>query len=359
MANKGNVLNMSINCASTCYDVAKLAGVSQPTVSRVINNHPGISAATVFKVREAAKKIGYEPDRATARQGHRPKQRRPASYRKMQIALITQVKPLNLETPGCSKVLRGIEDELGKLDYNFRIRNLPEENPEEKIPHKIDGAILFHTPAMLHNKKLLKELRKMPCVNIMGEAGENEFFDHVTYNNRNIGRLAAEYLLYKGHRKLIYIGKQNEVGLPFYGRYRSFMSTVKKAGAKAFEILSDDFIDDSGKMQLPNVKAISGAIEKMKRLPEFPTAIFACADIIVTGLYHTLKHYDITPGKDVEIVGVNNDSIFLNHFSPRPVSVDIHSEEIGRKAVERLLWRIENPKERLERILLEPEMAFS
>ena len=342
---------MNASCTSTSYDVARIAGVSQPTVSLVMNNHPGISSATVLKVRAAAKKLGYEPGRASARKGHRPKTRR-KSYRKMQVALISQVKPSLLDTPVYSKVLRGIGDELGKLNYNFIVRNLPDENPEDAIPHKIDGAILFHTPAMLHNQKLLKELRGIPCVKIMGEASENEFFDHVTYNGMNIGKITAEYLLSKGHRKLLYIGARGSRNL-------SFMESVKEAGAKAFEILADDLIDESGKMQLPDVKNIGAAIEKMKRLPKNPTAIFADADIIVIGLYHTLKHYDIVPGKDVELVGVNNDYNVLNHFTPRPASVDIHPEEIGRKAVERLLWRIDNPKEPLEKILIEPEMAFS
>ena len=327
---------MNISSTTTISNVAKLSGYSPSTVSLVMNNHPWISTATVLKVRAAAKKIGYEPGRASIRRGHRAKRHR-ASCRKMQVALISQVKPSLLDTPVYSKVLRGIEDELGKLDYNFIIRNLPGENPEEKIPHKIDGAILFYTPAMLHNKKLLKELRNMQCVIIMGEAGGNEFFDRVTYNNMNIGGLAAEFLLSKGHRILLYIGWKNDAGTSFYSRHHSFLSTVRKAGAKAFEVLADDLIDESGKIQLPNVKAIGAAIEKMKRLPEFPTAIFTCADIIAVGIYHTLKHHDIIPGKDVEIVGVNNDSILLNHLSPRPASMDIHSEEIGRKAVERLL----------------------
>jgi DNA-binding LacI/PurR family transcriptional regulator len=351
MANKGNVLNMSISSTSTCYDVAKLAGVSQPTVSRVINNHPGISPATVLKVREAAKQIGYKPGRANIRQGHTSRTRR-TSYRKKQVALITQVKPSLLDTPVYSKVLHGIEDELGKIDYNFIIRNLPDENPEEKIPHKIDGAILFHVPAMYSQMYLLKELRCMPCVRIMGLASEDEFFDHVTYNDRNIGKLAAEYLFSKGHRCFVNMGGGN---MP---RSISFMEKVNEAGGRTFEI-SGDFLNESGKTQLPNLKGIGIAIEKMKRLPERPTAIFTPLDIIVVGLYNTLRHYDIIPGKDVEIVGVNNDSILLDNLSPRPATVDIHSEEIGRKAVERLLWRIDNPKEPLEKILLEPELAFS
>lgn len=344
---------------ATIKDVAELAEVSLSTVSRVTNNHPGISSATVLKVREAAKNIGYEPGRASARKGHRPKRSRPASYRKMQIALISQVKPFLLQTPVYSKLLHGIEDELGKLDYNLIVRNLPNENPEEKIPHKIDGAILFHTSAMQHNKKLLKELRKMPCVNIMGEAGGNEFFDHITYNNRSIGRMAAEHLLSKGHKVFLFLSNAFPSAVWFNLRGKDFISTARKAGGKTFEILFEDLIDESGIVQLPNVKKLGQAIEKMKSLPATPTAIFVPADIYTVGLYHTLRHYDIIPGKDVEIVGVNNDSFTLNHFTPRPASVDIHPEAVGRKAVERLLWRIDNPKEPLEKILIEPEMAFS
>ena len=274
---------MNISCTSN--DVAKFAGVSQPTVSRVINNHPGISPETVLKIRGAAKKIGYEPGRASIRKGHRPKSRRPASYRKMQVALITQVKPTLLDTPVYSKVLRGIEDELGKLNYNFIIRNLPEENPEEKIPHKIDGAILFHTPAMQHNKKLLRELRNIPCVRIMGDVSDKEFFDHVTYNNRNIGKIAAEYLLSKGHRKLLYLGYNPTTF--FFDRHQAFCSVINETGAKLFEIFSDGLVEESGKMQLPNVKSIGDAIEKMKRLPEIPTAIFpySCSLFVLCAIF--------------------------------------------------------------------------
>ncbi len=343
---------MKTGSKKTIRDVANLAGVSFSTVALAVNNDPRVKPETVLKIKEAIRVLGYVPKNINVRKGHRARPRRPTSYRKMQVALISQVKPSLLDTPVYSKVLRGIEDELGKLDYNFIIRNLPDENPEEKIPRKIDGAILFHVPAMLHNQKLLKELRRMPCVSIMGETGENEFFDHVSYNDRNVGRLAAEYLLSKGHRCFVNMGGGN---IP---RMTSFREKVNAAGGRTFEI-SGDFLDESRKTQLTNLKGIGNAIEKIKRLQEKPTAIFTPLDIIVVGLYHTLRHYDIIPGKDVDIVGVNNDSILLDHLTPRPASVDIHAEAMGRKAVERLLWRIDNPKEPLEKILLEPEMAFS
>jgi len=347
---------MEMRSKSRIKDVARVAGVSLSTVSLVMNNHAKISPATTLKVKEAAKLTGYDPGPSTSRRGHRAKRRRPSTYRKMQVALISQIRPMLLETPVYSKVMRGIESELSQQFYNLIIRNLPAEESWNAIPHKIDGAILFAVRE--EHPKLLKELRKIPCVRIMGSSAKNEFFDYVTYNNKNTGILAAEHLLAKDHRVLAYMGMKNDLGYAFRDRRLTFISTVEKTGAKAFEILADDFLDESRNTQLPNVKAIGNAIEQMKRLPEMPTAIFAPADTIVIGLYHALPHYGIVPGKDIEIIGVNNDSILLNHFIPRPASVDIHPEAVGRKAVEHLLWRIENPKEPLEEIEIEPEIAF-
>ena len=343
---------------STSFDVADIAGVSRSTVSLVFSNHPGISQTTVLKVREVAKRIGYKPGRASIRRGHRSRPSRPSRYRKMQVALISQVKSLWLQTPVYTKVLHGIEDELGKIYYNFIIRNLPQVNPEKAIPRKIDGAILFNVPSMEQNEKLMRDLRRIPCVKIMGDISENEFFDHVSYNNHSIGKIAAEYLLSKGHKSFLLIEDKKITTCFMRRRCMDFASAVRNAGAKIHEILGDNLLDESGKVQLPNVKNFGCAIEKMKTL-ETPTAIFVPADIYVAGLYLTLRYHDIIPGKDVEIVGVNNDYHALNNLTPRPASVDIHPEAVGRKAVERLLWRMDNPKEPLDNILIEPEMAFS
>ena len=342
----------TMKSAMTSKDVAKLAGVSQATVSLVMNNHARISPETVLKVRGAARKLGYDPGNVNSRKGHRPKRRRPASYRKMQIALISQIKPMLFHTPVYSKVMHGIEDELGKLDYNLIIRNLPQEAPEKAIPRKVDGVILFHVHAMHESRKLLGKLREIPCVQIMGGVSENEFFDHVTYKENQIGKMAAEHLLSKGHRTLLYFGPTRN-----YLRHRTFMDAVKAGGASAYQI-DGNFQAESREKQGPNLSAIGKAVEELKRLPVLPTAIFTPVDVIVAGLYNVLRKHGLVPGKDVEVVGVNNDRILLDPLDPRPASVDIHAETVGRKAVERLLWRIDNPKGPLERMELEPEIAL-
>ncbi|MBN2643457.1 MAG: LacI family DNA-binding transcriptional regulator [Victivallales bacterium] len=339
----------------TICDVAESAGVAPATVSRVINNHAKISTATVIKVRKVMDSLGYIPSPVAKRQGPRAKRGRSTSYRVMQVALISQVNPFLLNTPIYSKVMRGIETELGAYYYNMIIRNLPKENPWDALPRKIDGAILFGVydePA-----RLLKELRAMPCVRIMGSPPDNDFFDHVTYNSSSVGRLAAEYLIKKGHRNIAYIGSDDRVA--YVSRHVAFANVMKTSECVYHELINNNLLDESNDMQLPNVREISEIIEKIKVFPEMPTAIYAPADTIVIGLYHTLPHFGITPGKDIEIIGVNNDAIFLNNFKPRPASIDIHPEKIGKEAVKRLLWRINNPKEPLIKLELEPELAFS
>ncbi len=322
------------------------------TVSLVMNNNPRISPETVLKVRDAARTLGYDPGNVHSRKGHRPKSRRPASYRKMQIALISQVKPMLFHTPVYSKVMRGIEDELGKIHYNLIIRNISQDVSGKAVPRKIDGAILFHMPATQESRKLLKKLREIPCVEIMGGVHENGFFDHITYNDGRIGTIAAEHLLSKGHRTMLCLGQAGAEN-----RQRPFMEAAKAGGATAYQI-NGTFLSESPEKQGPRLSAIGKAVEEMKKLPVLPTAIFTPLDIIVAGLYNALRKHGLVPGKDVEVVGVNNDGILLDPLDPRPASVDIHAEAVGRKAVERLLWRMDNPKAMLERLELEPEVAF-
>lgn len=345
-----------MNDKISIVDVAAVAGVSPATVSRVINNSHKASRESVLKVQEAIKSTGYKVIPPAHRKGHRPRSRRPASYRKMQVALISQVKPFLLDTPIYSKVMRGIESELGDSYYNLIVRNLPVNSPWSAIPHKIDGAILFNVRSQ--DPKLLRSFREMPCVRIMGAGHEHDVFDHVTYNNNTVGRLAAEHLLKNGHKRVVYLGMPILDSRTFKARYESFTSTMENAGATVNGVFNNSLVDESNNMQLPDVKGLGLAIEQIKTLPQMPTAIFAPMDTIVIGLYHTLPHYGIVPGKDIEIIGVNNDAIFLNNFSPRPASVEIHPMKIGREAVKRLFWRMENPKDPLEQIEFEPEIAL-
>jgi LacI family transcriptional regulator len=271
----------------------------------------------------------------------------------MQIALISRLSAVHIKTPVYSSVMHGIESELSTLNFNLIVRSLPVIEPWAVIPQKIDGAILFHVKD--DDQKLINTLRSLSCVRVMGPSLETDFFDLVTYDDAAVGRLAAEHLLNLGHRRLSYVGSldpnNNNRGI-------QFKEAVLAAGAEFFEIkkCSNNLMLEDGNHQLPNMKALGAICEELAAMPKRPTALFVHADILVMGLYHILPHYGIKPGVDITLVGTNNDRVYLEHLSPRPTTIDIHAVQVGRKAVERLLWRLDNHKEPFKKIELQPEL---
>lgn len=333
------------------YSVAEVAKVSGSTVSLVVNNDPRVNLKTVDRVRQAIAQTGYVPTPVSGRKGRRSRPRKP--IRKMQIALISRLSAIHMKTPVYSSVMHGIEDELSKLNFNLIVRSLPIIEPWEAIPKKIDGAILFHVKD--DDPKLINTLRNLSCVRVMGRSIETDFFDLVTYDDDAVGRIAAEHLLNLGHRRLSYIGSLDQKNTL---RGISFKNAVMAAGAEFVVIEKgvDNLLLEDGSSQLPNMKALGTVCEGLAAMPKRPTALFFHADILVMGLYHILPHYGIKPGVDITLVGTNNDRVYLEHLSPRPATININAEQVGRNAVERLLWRLDHPKEPVEKIKLQPEL---
>lgn len=331
----------------TIQDIALAAGVSASTVSRVNNNHPKISPDTVRKVREAAEQLGFQLRPFHTRQNHTVV-RRPKHYRQMQVALLSRLPATVLNAPIYSRVIRGVEEELSAHDYSMILRNFKCDQPFSKLPPRIDGAILFVLSG--EDARFLRALRELPCVRIMGLPREHDFFDHITYDDEATGYLAADYLWKRGHRHFLCLKST------FPHREESFCRTILARGG-ALELLQGrNLILETGETQLANIRELGTIADAIKQFSPRPTAIFAPVDIIMLGLYQVLPHYGLTPGKDVEIVGVNNESAFLKTLNPRPASVDIQPERIGREAVRRLLWRIDNRNEPLTRLELAPQI---
>jgi len=335
------------------YSVAEVAKVSIATVSRVINNDPCVNIKTVDRIRKVIEQSGYVPTPVSGRRGRRSRPRK--TILKKNIALISTLSAFHMRTQVYSSVMQGIEAELGKLNFNLIVRNLPVIDPWAAIPGKIDGAILFHVKD--DDQKLINSLRSLSCVRVMGPSLETDFFDLVTYDDAAVGRLAAEHLLNLGHRRLSYIGSLDQKK---NSRVRgiSFKKDVMAAGAEFVELEkgADNLLQEDGSSQLPNMKALGTVCEVLAAMPKRPTALFVHADILVMGLYHILPHYGIKPGVDITLVGTNNDRVYLEHLSPRPATIDIHAEQVGRNAVERLIWRLDHPKEPVEKIKLQPEL---
>ncbi len=335
----------------TMAQVADVAGVSLKTVSRVLNNDSSTSPAMVRKVQAAAKSCGYEAKRPGTRQGPRRRSRRP--IRKQQLLLLFSGKQAWLHSPIYSRTIHSIEESLRDEGWVVILQSALPETTIERLPKRIDGSILFsRMPLESMPPRVLRDLRGMGgVVRIMGERIEEDLFDHVLCNNHLIAALAAEYLLNQGHREIAV------VGTAFGGRADDFISAVSAAGGRVQPFLRNDFINEQGVRQAPNHDAMLDTVQGLAALPVQPTAVFATADIIVMALYNALPRIGLRPGVDIEIIGVNNDALFLDCLHPRPASIDNHAEKVGRRAVEQMFWRLDHPRQPRQVVLIDPEIV--
>lgn len=339
--------NKKKNHIVTLKDVAVLAGVSQPTVSRVINNDSSVKPLTVKKVKEAIEKLAYEIQPVHKRKGHRAPRRRPKRYLQKQIAVLTQLEPYLLHAPVYHRLLQRIEQALNQEDFNLIIKNLPKNQSWESIPNKLDGAILFNLD--LSDLKLLQKLRSLPCVRVMGSTEKFDYFDHVTYECV-IGDLAADYFIKHGHKTVACLGE--EIGV----RKQSFLKRCRSAGLVTYTDSGFSVEDESPRGHKPNFIEIYNAVEKLSKHEVLPTAIFTTSDTVAIGLHQILLAHPIMDIKKLCIIGVNNDYI-LDNLYPRPLSVDIQVESIADKAIERLFLRMKNPQDPIRQLYLTPVIS--
>jgi len=349
-AKRGKMMLLAENTEKPTMElVAQTAGVSRSTVSRVINNDPRIPVATVDTVRMAIDECGYRPKSPQSRQGPRVRTRKPIRHKK--IVLLFSGLPSQLHSPVYSRVIHSIEERLNEEGWSLVVSTRSPERVVESLPERVDGCILFCAHGMGSDPRLMRELRNLGgTVRIMSNPIPGDLFDHVTYHNGRIGGLAADYLLSKGHRRMAAAGSPDDP------RVNDFCRAVIAGGGEILRLDRSGLIIESGKVQSPNAEVMMDVAQQLFDRSPRPEALFVPADILVMGLYQALPKVGICPGLDIEIVGTNNDAVLLDCLHPRPASVDIHAEAVGRRAVDQLYWRLDHPREPRQTIQLEPEL---
>lgn len=338
-------------------EVAELAAVAPSTVSRVVNKAPNIAPETVAVVREAIKQLNYKPQRR-GRPLHTADT--PASPRRSnRIALLAPgLTRAAKNSPVYMDVIHGVESALTEADKMMVLRHLPPDaSPNSELfPQKIDGVVIFGGGACSNG--LQKQLQNLPCVQVMGVIEADEPWDHVSYANHRIGRIAAEYLLGRGHRRVAIILETAKYQT-FAERLSTFKAAMQENGAVCTEIIDRNLLQNDGNVLKVQPEVMSAAVDRLLALPPAsrPTAVFLTADTLAPGFYHQLQRSGLTPGKDIDIISCNNERPLLAHLHPIPATIDIYAESVGHKAVQQLLWRIEHPLAARQNILIDPQLV--
>lgn len=309
-------------------DVAKLAGVSQTTVSFVINNHPefNIPEETKERVWAAVLELGYRPN--IIARGLRSNRTYTIGFISDEIAT----------TPFAVQIVHGAQDRAWEDGYITLMINTG-GNPEMKEAalhamhdRKVDGivyATMYHREVQSHD--LLHEL---PTV-LLDCFIADRSLPSVVPDEITAGREATEYLLAKGHRRIGLINDSEPVPAK-YGRFEGYKQALAN-----YDIPFNSDLVFEGKDSTPQ-SGYSGAMHLLQHDP--PTALFCFNDRMAMGAYDAIRKLGLSIPGDVAVVGFDNQELIAADLYPGLTTMALPHYEMGQWAVERLLQLISDPE---------------
>lgn len=335
----------------TIRDVARRAGVGIATVSRVVNRSSLVTRETQERVRQVMVEMGYDQSGAPRRRG---RSRKGEATHGAVCLLFVGHPTLNWminSAPIFAYAIQGAEAALNARGLHCIIRHLPEPVDMSALTDiPVDGFVVLSGGDL---PDWPGKLKSVPRVKMLGLAGSG-WSDCVTYNPDAVGALATEHLASLGVRRAAVMGDDSTA--VFRRRSQAFCEHFSRVG-RAENLSCSGMIRADADMHEAAPDVVAAAVDALLALPERPDGVFVTADIVVPEVYRRLAARGVRPGVDIHVVGCNNERPYLAGLSPRPAVVDIRAEAIGREAVERLLWRMQNPDAPNLSLLLDPVLV--
>ena len=325
----------------TIKEVAKQAGVSTATISRVINNTGVVQKETRDKILRTIKELGYKP---TTRQQIRSSGT--SSLRHKNIALIWTGDSAVAFSETARAMVLGVLHQLQALGAELTVDYITESGHIPKCIRegKIDG-VLLHGPEP--SAAICERLRQFPAVWML-QSGSVEFGDHVQPNHNFIGRMSAKHLIEQGCQQLCCISYTRELTDPPYWQSRAngFVNCAKVQQVNCSVLHCS--ADLEGSEREARAKELIDAFEAFSPAPD---GLFVANDF--GNLIHSeLMRRGITPMKDLLVIAGDVSA------HPRVIDLDFFSKELGQLSVDSLLWRIKNPEMPIVAHSIQPKLII-
>ena len=302
----------------TATEVARKAGVSQPTVSLVLSRNPKarVAPATRERVLKIAQELGYRPNRLA--QG---------LVRRRSYALGVIVP--GFDNPVYAAVISGAEKVAAQAGYAVL---LCEAKGSEVVQHlealrdrQIDGVIIAGIAASTLPAAALDGL------NVVLVNQPSEEFSTVGSDSFKAGTIAAEHLLALGHRRLAFLGPADAIPA-FRLRERGFFQALRGAGVP----LSSELIQRAA-------ATVAGGLAGMRALlalSERPTAVFCANDLMALGAHKACSVAGVGLPRDLSLLGCD-DIEMAQLVTPELSTIAVPARELGARAVRLLLKQID------------------
>ena len=315
--------------AATIRDVAKEAGVSTSTVSKVLNNWSTISPQTVSRVHAAIEKLHYTPNA------------RAVSFAKGAASNIIFLSGLKkgeaYSNPHMFDILCGVQNELAKQGYSLMVTDIPGDATSSDylsglISSRVADGILIHGSVNIPGMVKTLQETNFPHIYI-GNPGPNSLLSWIDTNNGLAGQFAAQHMLRCHYEKVAFIAESRENRISMQ-RLNGFLGGMYDYGYR----IPDAYIRHTDSTREDAYLQTSQVLS----LPEPPRAVICENSFLALGTVKAIQESGLKiPG---EIAFLTFDSYpYATLIEPAPTIIDIDVYDLGVQAAVMLLRKLQNP----------------
>ncbi len=323
---------------STIRDVAKLAGVSIATVSRILNNDEyfGVTLETKRKVLDAVKKLNYK------------KKDRKKKIKQLSISIVKSFdEKIESEDPYFVSLRLDLEYALKKKGIRTKVFELQmfEKDEDTLISLITSNAIVIIgeiKPSQLNFMKSLND--NIICVDAYNF---DNSIDYIKFDMKHSVKLVIDYLLKLGHKKIgLLVGRNQIVRNLVDFREEYFIEIMKELTLYDERFVKvDEFSPQSGYMMM----------KEILELEEYPTAVFCANDSIAMGAYKAIREKNLKVFTDISIIGFNDLKI-SKYMTPPLTTLRIDTKIIAEETINVLIELFENNRSYRKKVYLPVEL---
>ncbi len=324
---------------SSMKDVARLAGVSPSTVSRVISQKIPVDERTQKRVEEAIKKLNYRPNLLAKglrlRSGH----------------FIGLVVPEFIPLHAFANIIKYTEESAASHEFNLILGNhhdnadIEERFIDSLIRRSVDGIIFSRVSDESRVLKILHE-RNIPIV-IIDRVLEDESIPSVVLNNYRAGELAARHFVDLGHQHVACISGPLNIAL-CRERIRGFRHVLQSHHV----LLQDELIFEGDFKLESGVRGTMSILQNHKEV----TAIWAHNDLMAAGVIKELYRRGLNVPEDMSVLGMDDVSL-AKILTPELSTIKQPFQAMSEKAVKMIVMQKEHAALDEKRVVLEPTLV--
>ncbi|MDR6227440.1 catabolite control protein A [Desmospora profundinema] len=308
----------------TIYDVAREAGVSMATVSRVVNGNPNVKPVTRKKVLETIRRMGYRPNAVA---------RGLASKKTTTVGVVIP----DISYAFFAELTRGIEDIANMYHYNIILCNSDLKKEKEMqliealLEKQVDGLLFLGGEVTEEHREIFSGAQ-VPIVLAATHDEVDKDRPYVTIDQVQAAKEATGILIREGHKRIGLLGGPLTDPIIGFPRYQGYKEALEEEGIP----FNENWV------RLGNYRYNSGleAAKELLGMVDAPTAIFAVNDEMAVGAIHAVQDRGLDVPKDVSVMGFDNIPL-ASQVRPLLSTVAVPMYDIGAVAM-RLLTKYMN-----------------